>query len=329
MPLPSKTASTTVPEHLVREQLQTMLAHESFAGAEVLSKLLRFIVEETLLGRSDSLKEHVILCEVFGRSIDVSPAEDAVVRGAARRLRTRLHEYYSQPLDHKVVISVEKGGYVATFKLVAESALVSAHEEKSFPSPADAPLVRLRSDSRMLSRDEAKVMLFQHDFYSRGWHATGKGIDHRYRIQPCEGQAMLVVVDDATGLMWQRNGSWDEGFDSLTFPDAKEYVARLNSERRCGFDDWRLPTLEEAMSLMLPKDKLPTGETRATHLDLAFERYVAEFIWTADFASSISRWLVSYQHGFCAESAQENPPAQRIHRAAVKAVRSTMDITQA
>jgi hypothetical protein len=185
----------------------------------------------------------------------------------------------------------------------------------------------------MLSRDEVKVMLFKHDFYSRGWHTTGKGIDHRYRIQPCEGQAMLVVVDDATGLMWPRNDSCDEGFDSITFPEAKEYVARLNTERRCGFDDWRLPTLEEAMSLMLPKDKLPAGETRVTHLDLAFERSAAEFIWTADFASSISsgwfdpdisRWLVSYRYGNCAESAQQNPPAQRVYRAGVKAVRSNL-----
>jgi hypothetical protein len=32
----------------------------------------------------------------------------------------------------------------------------------------------------------------------------------------------------------------------MTFAEAEQYVRRLNGERFAGFDDWRLPTVEEA-----------------------------------------------------------------------------------
>jgi serine/threonine-protein kinase len=91
-------------------------------------------------------------------------------------------------------------------------------------------------------------------------------------LVPCED--LLVVVDDATGLMWQRGGPSD---GRLTFEEAEEYIAQLNAERWGGFDDWRLPTLEEAMSLMLPKDQLPAD---GLYLDPVFERDSPSRIWT-------------------------------------------------
>jgi hypothetical protein len=299
-------AATTVPEPLVREQLATMLAHEMFANAPVLSRFLRFIVEQTLQGHR--VTELIILREVFDKSLDVDPAGDQVARGAARRLRDRLREYYSQPLDHKVVITVDKGGYVPTWHLA------------SAPSSADAQRVRLRSEPMMLSREQAKVMIFEHDFYCREWHEIGKGIKHQYRVHACEGA--LVVIDDATGLMWPRGGSWDEGLHDLTLKGAEQYVAQLNTERWGGFDDWRLPTLPEAMSLMLPKDKVPAGE-KVLHLDLVFERSGAKRVWTSDFDSRVStqtssffRWLVFYTEGFCVSSEMDS--------AGVKAVRANI-----
>jgi serine/threonine-protein kinase len=58
-----------------------------------------------------------------------------------------------------------------------------------------------------------------------------------------------TVIDHVTGLLWQRSGS-DE---SLTYQKAQAYIENLNRERFAGYADWRLPTVEELMSLLEPE----------------------------------------------------------------------------
>jgi hypothetical protein len=57
----------------------------------------------------------------------------------------------------------------------------------------------------------------------------------------------MVVVDNATGLMWHQSGS----DDYVDWDEAKEWVEDLNSEEGyAGYQDWRLPTVDEAVSLL-------------------------------------------------------------------------------
>ena len=73
----------------VRCQLEKILASEAFARADRMSRFLRFIVQETLKGRGAQLKEYLIGVEVFDRESSYDPRTDPVVRGEARRLRTK------------------------------------------------------------------------------------------------------------------------------------------------------------------------------------------------------------------------------------------------
>jgi hypothetical protein len=84
--------------------------------AERLIQLLNFLVETTLSGHSDYLKETTIGVSVFGRSPDYDPKTDTIVRSQAWRLRAKLSDYYaSEGAEDSVIISVPKGQYTAVF----------------------------------------------------------------------------------------------------------------------------------------------------------------------------------------------------------------------
>ena len=100
----------------VRAQLERVLASELFSSAGRHSRLLRYLVERTLAGEGDRLKEYVLGTEVFDRSDAYDPRIDSIVRVEARRLRSRLGEYYRGPgAGDPVVIAVPRGSYVPTF----------------------------------------------------------------------------------------------------------------------------------------------------------------------------------------------------------------------
>ena len=100
----------------VRAQLERILASPGFANAGRLSRFLRFVVERTLDGEGDRLKEYRVGTEVFDRPSDYDPRIDSIVRVEARRLRARLAEYYAGPgRGDPVVIGVDKGSYAARF----------------------------------------------------------------------------------------------------------------------------------------------------------------------------------------------------------------------
>jgi Tol biopolymer transport system component len=99
----------------VRAELDRILASEIFTRSERLSAYLTFIVERTLAGEGDTLKEQVIAIELYGKGTDFNTAADPIVRVDARRLRDRLREYYASAPTGDVVISVPKGSYTPEF----------------------------------------------------------------------------------------------------------------------------------------------------------------------------------------------------------------------
>ncbi len=94
-----------------------------------------------------------------------------------------------------------------------------------------------------------------------------------------------VVIDHATGLMWHQNGS-----DNLKGNVAKQWVRDLNSRGHAGYSDWRLPTVEEAASL------LESGKSNGLYIDPGFSNK-QEWIWTGDEYGSEGAWGVYFGNG--------------------------------
>jgi hypothetical protein len=81
-----------------------------------MARFLRFVVDCTLGGKLDGLKEYSIGVEVFDRGSSFDPPLDPVVRVEARRLRKKLEEYYEGEGAHAPVrIQLPKGGYAVEF----------------------------------------------------------------------------------------------------------------------------------------------------------------------------------------------------------------------
>lgn len=105
------------PDH-VRTQLERLLASPIFVGSARLRRFLEFVVEKSLAGEGDRLKEYVIGVEVFDRDAQYDPRVDSIVRVEAARLRARLREYYEHSPPTHVRIDLPKGRYVPQFTVV-------------------------------------------------------------------------------------------------------------------------------------------------------------------------------------------------------------------
>lgn len=98
------------------EQLQRVLGSAGFTSSPRLSRFLEFVVQETLAGRADQVKESVIAVHVFGRDSSYNPQTDSTVRVGAAKLRARLREYnLLDGRQDEVLIERPKGGYVPVF----------------------------------------------------------------------------------------------------------------------------------------------------------------------------------------------------------------------
>lgn len=123
----------------VRAQLERMLVSDLFSTAGRHSRLLRYLVERTLAGEGDQLKEYVLGTDVFDRSDAYDPRIDSIVRVEVRRLRSRIEDYYRGPgATDPIVITVPRGSYLPTFRDAAPA--IGSPPAAAAPAPT-APAV--------------------------------------------------------------------------------------------------------------------------------------------------------------------------------------------
>jgi len=103
----------------IDESLQRVLRSAHFKDALQLQTLLKYIVENSILGHDDALKERIIGIKVFGRKPDYDTAIDPIVRSRVGLLRKRLEQYYEsdEVENSEIQIVIPHGSYRPTFVL--------------------------------------------------------------------------------------------------------------------------------------------------------------------------------------------------------------------
>lgn len=155
---------------------------------------------------------------------------------------------------------------------------------RSQPETLPPPFILRSQPLAELAIDEALKMFKGKELFDSNWNKQGKGLQHQF--ETVEQQGQMLVVDHATGLMWKQSGSSNQ----MNYADAENYIRDLNAKRFAGYNNWRLPTLEEAMSLMEPK------KHGNLYIDPLFDQ-TQKWIWTTDKESADMAWVVDFSYG--------------------------------
>ena len=116
MPLIEDISADNNSKEIINQQLQKIISDPIFAVSNILRRFLSFIVQETLAGHSNQLKEYTIGVKVLNKPTDFQPQKDAIVRIHAGRLRRALSHYYRKAgSEESIRISIPKGSYIPVF----------------------------------------------------------------------------------------------------------------------------------------------------------------------------------------------------------------------
>lgn len=167
----------------VQEELARVLNSELFLKSPQLSRFLRFCVDETLAGQQDCLKEQVLGTDVFRRPSPFDPRLDPIVRVEARRLRSKLDQYYAgEGASDPVIISFLRGDYAPRFIRATAS---------DGPAPlAKSARIVVVEDERLVARD------LENRLKNLGYQVVGSAASGEAALQQVEELKPDMVLMD-------------------------------------------------------------------------------------------------------------------------------------
>ena len=120
---------------------------------------------------------------------------------------------------------------------------------------------------------------------------------------PATGQDRFVEADEDTvidlgrKLVWSKRDTYQLTGQWLNWVQSRDYVKELNQSQYAGFNDWRMPTLEEAKSLfdknLVNKDHMG----QKAFLPPIFPGGFGFLCWTGDVRNKIQAVRFGYRKG--------------------------------
>jgi hypothetical protein len=130
----------------VRRQMERLLETAHFKNSRRYPALFRFIVEETLEGRGEFLKERLLGVSVFNRAPDYDTADDPIARVTIAEIRKRIAQYYHEEAhESEMRIELVSGRYEPEF--YRRKAEVPSPVESSTPSAPAVPVLAPATDA--------------------------------------------------------------------------------------------------------------------------------------------------------------------------------------
>ena len=128
----------------VREQLEKLLLDSHFSSSKRYPSFLRFVLEHTLAGEAELLKERTLGIEIFGRTPDYDTAADPIVRVTAAEIRKRIEQYYQNPATKdEIRLFLPSGSYALQFcaphPVAAPAIVANPAAPKELPALAAEP----------------------------------------------------------------------------------------------------------------------------------------------------------------------------------------------
>ena len=137
----------------VREQLSRLLGNPFFSHSKRFPTFLRFVVEQTLAGESENIKERTLGIEIFGRDAEYDTASDPIVRVTAAEIRKRVAQYYQDPThDQELRIALPSGSYIPQFH---------------WPKGADDPVLKEMAVAAAEDAAPGETLRSQHPVFAR------------------------------------------------------------------------------------------------------------------------------------------------------------------
>jgi len=211
-----ETAKVATPHHEVKngfedgrfsrsdllEQLERIVRSKHFRNSKRYPTFLRFVVEQTLAGKIEGLKERTLGVDVFARPNHYDTNEDPIVRVTAGEIRKRIAQYYQEPgHEEELRIDLPLGSYVPHFLPAAHAIPIAEHDNHRDRS--DASIAKAPSLEHEMVGPEAPGLAAKQSVA-----VTGMG---RWRKIFLSGLLTLLVTTAALGAILLRNHWRDQG----------------------------------------------------------------------------------------------------------------------
>ncbi|MGD0098650.1 MAG: hypothetical protein ABSB60_19400 [Terracidiphilus sp.] len=178
---------------LVRRQMNRLLETSHFRNSRRYPVLFRYIVEETLEGRGEFLKERLLGVHVFDRPVDYDTAADPIVRVTIAEIRKRIAQYYHDEAHaQEMRIELLPGRYVPEFHFSKDTGFDHRHDSESAHFPVDAQFVEsvgIPFESRSPNAFAAEPRLMS---------------IFRYSVKYVLGAVIMISIAGGGWVLWRR-----------------------------------------------------------------------------------------------------------------------------